>query len=99
MIKYNGIDEFCGLNSIIKLSSSDLAKNGVAIMSRQLERTTSRMVFLVPLHFIINLSHSTFSQTSSNLNFMLKTSFGKERNSKRVLDSRYESHGDGKDQR
>ena len=73
MIKDNGIDEFCGLNSIIKLSSSDLAKNGVAIMSRLLKRTTSRMDLLV-------------------------TSFGKERNSQRVLDSRYESHGDGKDQ-
>ena len=65
MIKDNGIDEFCGLNSIIKLSSSDLAKNGVAIMSRQLERTTSRMVFIVPFHFIINLPHTTLSQTNS----------------------------------
>ena len=99
MIKYNEFDEFCGLNSIIKLSSSDLAKNGVAIMSRQLGRKTSRMVFLVPLPFIINFSHSTLSQISSSLNFMLRTSFGKERNSQRVLDSRYESHGDGKEQR
>ena len=99
MIRDNGIDEFFGLNSIIKLSSSDLAKNGVAIMSGQLGRTTSRMVFLVPLHFIINLPHSTLSQTSSSLNLMLRTSFGKERNSQRVLDSRYESYGDGKEQK
>ena len=99
MIKDNGIDGFCGLNSIIKLSSSDLAKNGVAIMSRQLGGTTSRMVSLVPLHSIINLPHSTFYHSSSSLNFMLKTSFGKEKNSQRVLDSRYESHGDGKEQR
>ena len=97
MIKDNGIDEFCGLNSIIKLSSSDLAKNGVAIMSKKLGSTTSRIVFLVPLHSF-NLPHSTLSQTSSSLNFMLRTSFGKERNSQGVLDSKYESHGDGKEQ-
>ena len=99
MIRDNGIDEFFGLNSIIKLSSSDFAKNGVVIMSRQLGRTTSRMVFLVPLHFIVNFPHSTLFQASSSLNLMLRTSFGKERNSQRALDSRYGSHGDSKEQR
>ena len=99
MIRDNGIDKFCGLNSIIKLSSSDLAKNGVVIISRQLGRTTSRMVFLVPLHFIINLPHSTLYQTSSSLNLMLKISFGKERNSQRVLGSRNGSYSDSKEQK
>jgi len=44
------VDEICSLNSIVKLSSSDLSNKRLFITSRELGRAASNVVFLVPIH-------------------------------------------------
>ena len=50
----DGIDEIGGLDSIVKLSSGDLSNNRLLVMRRELGRTTSHVVFLVPVHLFFD---------------------------------------------
>ena len=49
------VDEMGSLNSIVKLSSGDLAQNGLFVSIRKLKRATSFAVFLVCIGFLLIL--------------------------------------------
>jgi hypothetical protein len=49
-VKDDVVNEMCGLNNIIKLSSCDLANKRLFVMSRELGRMASYVVFLVSIH-------------------------------------------------
>ena len=51
-IENDGIDVLDGLNSVVKPSSSDLSNDGLFVVSSELERSSSRVVLLVPIHLI-----------------------------------------------
>ena len=54
----DGVNEFGGLNSIIQLSSSDLANDCLFVTRRELGRTASFVVFLVRIHLLFDSSNS-----------------------------------------
>jgi hypothetical protein len=88
-------DELGSLNSIIKLSSSDLAHNTLFVACREPGWAASRMVFFVLLHFLANSSNSTLFQICSSLYLMMRIPFIEKRNNRIMLGSRNRSHGDG----
>ena len=57
-IRENIVDEFGGLNSIIKLASDDLSYNNLLVMWSKLDRMASRMVFFVQLQLFTNSPNS-----------------------------------------
>jgi len=57
-IRENVVDEFGGLNSSIKLASSDLSNNCLFVARSKLGGTASRMVFLVQVQLFTNSPNS-----------------------------------------
>ena len=51
------VDEIGSLNSIVQLSSSNLANNRLFITRGELGWATSFAVFLVPVHFLLDSSN------------------------------------------
>jgi len=68
-------------------------------MRRKLGRTTTRMIFLIPLHLLTDPANSTLPQTSPSLDLMMRIPLIEERNNRRVLVSRDGFHGGGKESR
>ena len=52
------VDEFGGLNCIVKLSSGDLTNDELCVMGGELERAASFVIFLVVIHLIFDSSNS-----------------------------------------
>ena len=67
----SGIDEIGSLNCIIKLSRVDLSNNGLLVMSRELGRMATRIVFFVGIHLLTNSSDGTHANTSVIMNSMM----------------------------
>ena len=88
----NVIDELGDLNSIIKLSSSDMMKNGVFVVIRKLGWSPSRVVLPVHFHFFANPAYSRLPQTCFGLNLMARIALLKKRDNSRGLSSRNRLH-------
>jgi len=53
----NVVDVMGSLDSIIKLSSSDLAKNGLFVTRGELGRTSTFVVLLITIHLLLDSSN------------------------------------------
>ena len=51
-VRYDIVNEFGGLNSIINTSNSDLMDNKLLIIKRKLRKMAPFAIFLVLIHFI-----------------------------------------------
>lgn len=51
-VRYDIVDEFGGLNSIINTSNSDLMDNKLLVIRRKLRKMAPFAIFLVLIHFI-----------------------------------------------
>ena len=90
------VNELGSLNSIIKLSRSDLTNNRLFITSRKFGRTTTMIVFLAEIEFFVNFSASTKANTSLGMYLTMRIALGKERNNRGVFGSRGRPYGSGK---
>jgi hypothetical protein len=84
----SAVNELGSLNSIIKLSRSDLTNNGLFITSRKFGRMTTMIVFLVGIKFFVNFADSTKANTGLGMYLMMGIALGKERNNGEVFSSR-----------
>ena len=73
------VDKMGSLNSIIKLSSSDLVKNRLFIIGCKLGRVTMFIVFLVYIQFFLDSTNGRLPYTSFKLDFMHRIVFVKKR--------------------
>jgi hypothetical protein len=95
----NVVNELDSLNSIIKLSRSDLTNNGLFITSRKFGRTTTMIVFLVGIKFFVNFAESTKANSGLGMYLAMGIVLGKERNNRGVFSSRSRPHSSGKKSR
>ena len=95
----DAVDEIGNLNRIVKLSSSDLAKNGLFIMRGKLERSTTLIVFFVYVHLFLDSTNGRLPYTSFGLEFMNRIVFMKKGDDGRVLSRWYGMHSGGKKER
>jgi hypothetical protein len=93
------VNKLGSLNSIIKLSRSDLTNNGLFIMSRKFGRTTTMIVFLVGIKFFVDFADSTKANTGLGMCLMMGIALDKERNSRGVFSSRSRPYSSGKKSR
>ena len=87
------------MNSIVKLSSSDLAKNGLFITRGKLGRSTTFIVFFVCVHLFLDSTNGRLPYTSFGLDFTNRLVFMKKRDDGRALSRRYRIHSNGKKER
>src|SRR6266566_545980 len=69
------VDEISSLNCIIKLSSSDLAKNRLFIAWRELGRTATFIVFHLQIHLLLDPTNNSLPYTSFRLDLTHRISF------------------------
>jgi hypothetical protein len=93
------VNELGSLNSIIKLSRSDLMNNGLFIMSRKFGRMTTMIVFLVEIKFFVDFADSIKANTGLGMYLTIEIALGKERNNRGVFSSRSRPHSSGKKSR
>ena len=65
------VNKLGSLNSITKLSRSDLTNYGLYIMSRKCRRMTTMIVFLLKIEFSVNFADSTKANTSLGMYLMI----------------------------
>ena len=82
------VNELGSLNSIIKLSRSDLTNYGLYIMSRKFRRMTTMIVLLSKIEFFVNFANSTKANTSLGMYLMMGIALDKQKNNRRVFGSR-----------
>ena len=87
------VDIMGSLNSIIKLSCSDLLNDGLSVMRRKLGRLTPFAVFFVSINLLLDPSNSGLAHTSFVLNLTQGITFLKKGDDRRVLDRGYGFHG------
>jgi hypothetical protein len=87
------------LNSIVKLSSGDLAKDSLFITRGKLGRATPLVVFLVCVHFFLDSTNGRLPYTSFGLDFTNRIVFMKKGDDGRVLSRGYGTHGGGNEER
>ena len=86
------------LNSIVKLSSSDLVKNGLFVMRGKLGRATSLVVFFVCVYLFLDSTNGRLPYTSFGLDFMNRIVFMKKGDDGKALSRAYGMHsGDKKE--
>jgi hypothetical protein len=95
----DAIDEMGNLNSIVKLSSSDLAKNRLFVMRGKLRRVTSLVAFFVCVHLFLDSTNGRLPYTSFGLDFTNRIVFMKKGDDGRVLSRGYGMHSGGKKER
>jgi hypothetical protein len=83
------VDELSSLNSITKLSRSDLMNNRLFII----------IVFVVEIKFFVNFADSTKANTGLGMSLMMGIALGKERNNRGVFSSRSRPHSSCKKSR
>ena len=83
----DGVDVLDGLNSVVRPSSSDLSNNGLFITRSELERSSSQVVLLVPIHLITDSIDSPLPHTSSGLNFTVEIALIEKGKHRRVFSS------------
>ena len=67
----SGINDICGLNSIVKPPRVDLSDNGLLVMGRKLGGMATRIVLIVSIHFLPNFADSTKAYTSFIMDLMI----------------------------
>src|SRR5215510_9104554 len=88
----NVCDELGSLNSIVKLSSSDLSKDCLLITRGKLGWLSSFVVFLIPIHPFLHPTNFRPPYTSFCLYLTHGIPFLKKRNDSRVMGRGYSFH-------
>ena len=84
-INKDAVNEIDNLNSIVKLSSSDLVKNRLFIIRGKLGRSITLIVFFVCVHLFLDSTNGRLPYTSFGLDFMNRIVFIKKGDDGRVL--------------